>query len=188
MSQKFEFSIAESLHSRLKPRSDQQREEDISKLAEVLSGKSRYWMIDEGKLIYDSRTQLLWDSRPKLEVFPDDQSDPEAFKTNLLQRNVAGFQKFRLPTKDELIEVAKNDFPLREGRNARIKDHNYWLVQGGVINLDNSDPHIETSWGSVARVISVASAVSAASAASAGSVVAFLGDLLAKAASSFKGV
>ena len=159
MSQEFEFSLAESLHSRLKPRADKQREEEIEKLAALLSSKSRYWMINRGRLIYDSRTQLLWDGRPDLEIFPHDQSDPEAFKSNLPRLNIAGFEAFRLPTKEELVEVVKSDFPLCESGNYRIKDCDYWLVQGGVINLDNSDLEIESDafWGSSAgRVIGVA--------------------------------
>lgn len=128
MSQEFDFSLAESLYSRLKVRADQQRKEDISKLAEVLSSKSRYWMIDNGKLIYDSKTRLLWDGQPKQGEYP-----PSDYKDGLLLRQLSTLGQFRIPTKTELMEVAKNNLPLRSGPNYRLQGNCYWQVHGGKI-------------------------------------------------------
>ena len=137
MSQTFELSLPQPLSLALQTDAEQRYAQELKILAKSLSDKSRYWMVDGGKLIYDSKTRCLWDGEPKKDNYFDEKYSADQYKTGLLHRQLPTLGEFRLPSKSELMEVAKNNFPLREGDNYRLKNCYAWLVQGGRIDLDN---------------------------------------------------
>jgi hypothetical protein len=154
MSQIFEASVPQALQAYLELQYVQQ----LKKIVFRIIQKSRYWMIDGEKLIYDSKTRLLWDGQPKGDSYYDEQYNSTSYKNGILQRQLSTLGQFRLPTKDELMDVAKNNFPLRRGINYRLQDIPGWLVQGGRVYLDSSNPTIQYG-GYVGRVISVVSMI-----------------------------
>ena len=156
MSQIFEMSIQQPYHSILQTNAELQYSKQLRKIVDQLTEKSRYWMIDGERLIYDSKTRLLWDGQPQTNTYYDDQYRKEAYKEGLLQRPLATLGQFRLPSKTELMNVAKNDFPLRSGSNFRLKSYQNWLVKGGIVDLDYIDPTVNFG-GYAGRVISVVS-------------------------------
>lgn len=147
MSQEFELSLPESLLVSLE-------QDYAATFASSLSNRSRYWMIDNGKLIYDSKTRLLWDGQPKTGAYYDEKYSANSHKEGLLKHQLPTLGQFRLPSKAELMEVAKNGFPLQAGANYRLQSGNSWLVIGGRIDLDSADPAINHG-GYTGRVISV---------------------------------
>lgn len=156
MSQIFEFNVPAPLHLALQANLELNYANELKKLAMSLKEKSRYWMIDGGKLIYDSKTRMLWDGAPKSDRYFDEEYNKDSYKAGLLKRQLETLTEFRLPTKQELMEVAKNNFPLRAGVNYRLQDSYAWLVKGGRIDVDHVDPSV-SGGGSTGRVISVVS-------------------------------
>ncbi len=154
MSQTFELSIPQPLHHSLQAHAEQDYAQQLNTLAKSLSNTSRYWMIDGDKLIYDSKTRLLWDGQPKTETYVSPAQSGDKYKEGLLKRKMAGYGEFRLPNKIELTDVASNNFPLREGQYLYLKNHRWWMVDNGYIHLDNTLSDIHKNTGGT-RVISV---------------------------------
>ena len=159
MSQTFELSILQPLHHSLQTHAEQQYIQQLNTLANSLSSRNRYWMIDGDKMIYDSNTRLLWDGQPKIDGYHDNNYSADHHKAGLLQRKISTLGAFRLPTNIELLDIAKNKFPLREGQNIRLIKHDRWLVSSGFIDLDQESGDAYTSNSQIKRVISVLSLV-----------------------------
>lgn len=156
MSQAFELSIPESLYLTLQANAEADYAKQLPALANSLSSKSRYWMIDNGKLIYDSKTRLLWDGQPKTDGYHDEKYSADHYKAGLLKRQLPTLGQFRLPTDIELKDVAKNQFPLSSGQNFYIKDCSVWLVLGGYTLLnEGSTSRPYTNSNSDKKLISV---------------------------------
>lgn len=145
MSQTFELSLPQPVFVALQTDAEQRYAQELKKFAKSLSDKSRYWMVDGGKLIYDSKTRCLWDGEPKTDTYYDEKYSPDHHKTGLLHRQLPTLGEFRLPSKSELMQVAKNNFPLRSGVGNRLQSHDLWLVKGGYIDLDINDPNINAN-------------------------------------------
>lgn len=143
MSQAFEFSIPQPLYLNLQTSAEANYAKQLQALANSLTAKSRYWMIDNSKLIYDSNTRLLWDGQPKADVYyHDEKYIAEEHKAGLLKRQLPTLGQFNLPSKAGLMDVAKNNFPLQSGGNYRLQGQHAWLVKGGRVDLDSSDPTV----------------------------------------------
>lgn len=155
MSQAFELSIPQPLYLTLQASAEAHYAEQLKALASSLSNRSRYWMIDNGKLIYDSKTRLLWDGQPKTDRYNDEKWIPDSHKTGLLKRQLPTLGQFRLPISQELFEMSRAGFPLIDSGVLSLRGEREWLVKDGLINLTNASAKQIYSGGYAGRVISV---------------------------------
>ena len=113
------------------------RNKQVKSFAEKLATQPFWWVGVADKdylMLYDSNRRLLWDA------------EPDAERRLLLAEgreraadlHIGHLIEWQLPTRDELIAFATNrSNPLRRGRSARLLDRDYWLCQGGGIDLDS---------------------------------------------------
>lgn len=99
----------------------------------------RFWWVNEGEMIFDRDTGLLWQGKPDTN---------QTYSVNSAKEKVSGFKisnlkNWSLPTKSLLMKaVLDNKFPLREGNGCRLLGQWQWLVNTGRVDLDYSDPDV----------------------------------------------
>ncbi|XID74648.1 hypothetical protein ACF3NA_09015 [Alkanindiges sp. WGS2144] len=102
----------------------------------------RYWWVNDGEMIFDRETGLLWQGKPDISNYYSVSAAKEV--TNHL--NLGGLSGWKLPTKPQLMGIAKDSrFPLHAGSNYRLLGANAWLVNTGAVDLDYNDPHISST-------------------------------------------
>ena len=68
----------------------------------------RYWWINDGEMIFDRETGLLWQGKPNKSIT---YSLPDAKKI-AVGLQLGGLTKWKLPTKSQIKQVVENNFPL----------------------------------------------------------------------------
>lgn len=114
---------------------------ELHKLAPRLN-EHRFWWIDTKEAVkamfFDSNTKLIWLNTP----IPDKYFTAGSDEIRLFLAQIRWQKNWCVPTKDELIELARNSSPIKSGQNFRLYGHDYWLTQStngesGRIDLDN---------------------------------------------------
>jgi hypothetical protein len=113
----------------------------------------RYWWINDGEMIFDQETGLLWQGKPSDKTYH--YSYQNQANQDLLPLKLGGLSGWHVPLDQELKNILKpKSFPLKSGSSFRICDYHFWLTQNNqVIYLDDSSL-INSSWSS-ARVLAV---------------------------------
>ena len=98
-----------------------QATEDVVKYFE----QYRYWWINDGEMIFDRETGLLWQGLPdksKTYNLTNAKSVVTTFKTG-------GLSGWELPSLAQLQYVAQTKtFPLQDGSNTRMNGNDYWMT------------------------------------------------------------
>jgi hypothetical protein len=86
----------------------------------------RWWTINNGKVLLDNGTGLLWEAKPTATQYKYDQQD--AARMNI--GHILGLLNWKLPTAAQLEHVVKAEpkFPLRIGQNYEINNWWAWLT------------------------------------------------------------
>lgn len=109
----------------------------------------RWWLVVHGNdsMIYDHETGLLWENLQQAgsSYYVDDST-----RNMIKERIIVGLTGWQLPSKEKLLNVAKDStFPLRRGSGYRLLDNYRWLVSTGRVDLDYTDPGVESSYGCI---------------------------------------
>ncbi|NWK83105.1 hypothetical protein [Acinetobacter sp. SwsAc4] len=100
--------------------------------------KYRYWWINEGEMIFDRETGLLWQGQPSnLRYY---YSYQQQANQDLAPLKLGGLNDWRVPLDGELWKIIEpKNFPLKRGSNLRLDDYCYFLTQDNyTLNLDST--------------------------------------------------
>jgi len=95
----------------------------------------RYWWINDGEMIFDRETQLLWQGNPGSQGYSLADAHNHANKLRL-----GNLQGWRLPTIDQIKQIVENNFPLLLGTNKHILLWSAIMYAEGAIWLDSDYP------------------------------------------------
>ncbi|MBB1077303.1 hypothetical protein HUU62_23130 [Rhodoferax sp. 4810] len=115
---------------------DAYRTEQFNQIKAAFAQYDFWWVgvaNQEKVMLYDSKQRLLWDAKPdaRTGLYENDGKQKAA------QLKLGTLDKWRLPSRDELVVFAANTKnPLRSGAAIRLLNVNYWLCAGGIIDLD----------------------------------------------------
>lgn len=114
----------------------------------------RYWWINDGEMIFDRETGLLWQGQPNNDEYYNYNSQQQATH-DLASLTLSGLNGWRVPLDAELWKIIEfKNFPLKRGSNLRLDDYWYFLTQDNyTLNLDSTNKS-NSGWGN-ARVIAV---------------------------------
>lgn len=138
MSQNFDIFVPSLKHSKLLASAEEAAlANEKAKDAQVLKQatdeaisyfeKYRFWWINDGEMIFDRDTGLLWQGKLDTNRYYDE-NETEYIKTIRL----GGLNNWELPDLKELEKLAKSDSPLKMGTgNNRILGLDYWLTKEG---------------------------------------------------------
>lgn len=88
----------------------------------------RYWWINEGEMIFDRETRLLWQAQLDMN---NGYSLEEANK-KVGSLKVGGLTNWELPILDQLKHIAASkNFPLQHNEDTRIQGYDYWMTLSG---------------------------------------------------------
>lgn len=118
--------------------------------------KYRYWWINDGEMIFDRETGLLWQGNPSNKKYY--YCHQEQANQDLAPLKLGGLSDWRVPLDAELWKITQTkEFPLKRGQRLRLLDYHFWLTQDNkVLYLDESNESNKRndSW-SYARVLAV---------------------------------
>ncbi|WP_151730862.1 Lcl domain-containing protein, partial [Acinetobacter junii] len=99
----------------------------------------RYWWINEGEMIFDRETGLLWQG--KLSDMTYCYDEQQQANQNLLSLKLGGLNDWRIPLDAELWKIVEpTTFPLKNGEYLRLQDYQYLLTQNNhLYDLNSSD-------------------------------------------------
>ncbi|MCX0340140.1 Lcl domain-containing protein [Acinetobacter radioresistens] len=102
----------------------------------------RYWWINEGEMIFDRETGLLWQGNPSSNSYCYDEQ--QQANQDLVSLKLGGLNDWRVPSDTELWKIIEpKNFPLKNGSYLRLDNYEYWLTQNNnIFNLDSSDSKI----------------------------------------------
>ena len=118
--------------------------EDAKKLKQATDAavayfeQHRYWWINDGEMIFDRETGLLWQGNPKADTYTY-----ECIKDasqSLCSLNLAGLTDWRIPLNENMVGIIQSKkFPLKRGANLRLDDSSEWLLQDKYVMCLDSD-------------------------------------------------
>ena len=111
---------------------DQRRLKQLSEEVGAYLKTYRYWWINEGEMIFDSETGLLWQAG--LDI--SDQYSLDNAKNEAKKLKLGGLNDWTLPSSGQLQDIATNNFPLRTSQEYRILGSCYWITLDGRFDLD----------------------------------------------------
>lgn len=98
----------------------------------------RYWWINDGEMIFDRETGLLWQGNPKTDTYSYEQIKDAAESLNNLK--LADLTDWRVPLNENMINIVQSKkFPLKRGANLRLDDTSEWLLQDKYVMCLYSD-------------------------------------------------
>ena len=101
--------------------------------------KYRYWWINDGEMIFDRETGLLWQGNPSNKKYY--YCHQEQANQDLAPLKLGGLSDWRVPLDAELWKITQTkEFPLKRGQRLRLLDYHFWLTQDNkVLYLDESN-------------------------------------------------
>lgn len=105
----------------------------------------RYWWINDGEMIFDRETGLLWQANPDLtRTFSINAANNQS-----VSYNIGGIKGWILPTSEQLQHIAKANSPMRIcPNNYRILKVDRWQTLNGRCDLDQNYWRIESGYDS----------------------------------------
>lgn len=122
-------------------------DESLNK-AEAYFYQHRWWNLANGKLILDTKTGLIWEY---LESKGRPYYNSKAIDL-VKQIRTANLSNWELPTKEQLLKVSKDNFPLKSGYSNHILNEARWAVRTGCIDLGYLDPTVANWEGYIIAV------------------------------------
>ena len=118
MSQSFETFVPTLKHQKLLATAEaialeNDKAEDAKTLKQATEAavayfeQHRYWCINEGEMIFDRETKLLWQGNPNSQGY----SLADA-RNNASKLRLGNLQGWQLPTIDQIKQIVENNFPL----------------------------------------------------------------------------
>lgn len=113
---------------------------ELDKLSARLA-EHRFWWIDTPdrakEMFYDSETKLVWFNTST----PNQCYTPESNELKVFLGGIKSIENWSIPSKDELIELTRNNPPNKSGVNYRLYALDGWMAlsnnEYGIIDLDN---------------------------------------------------
>ncbi|WP_087545261.1 hypothetical protein [Acinetobacter sp. WCHA29] len=146
MSQSFETFVPTLKHQKLLATAEaialeNDKAEDAKTLKQATEAavayfeQHRYWCINEGEMIFDRETKLLWQGNPNSQGY----SLADA-RNNASKLRLGNLQGWQLPTIDQIKQIVENNFPLLLGSNKHILLWSAIMYTEGAMWLDSDYP------------------------------------------------
>ena len=95
----------------------------------------RYWWINEGEMIFDRETRLLWQAQLDM----NNGYSLEEARKKVGSLKIGGLTNWELPILDQLKHIAAStNFPLQHNEDTRIQGYDYWMTLSGRFDTDPS--------------------------------------------------
>ncbi|MEQ1304450.1 hypothetical protein ACE5JW_01610 [Acinetobacter radioresistens] len=149
MSQSFETFVPTLKHQKLLATAEaialeKDKAEDAKKLKQATEDavkyfeQYRYWWINDGEMIFDRETGLLWQGNPKTDTYTYEHLKDAS--QSLCSLNLAGLTDWRIPLNENMVGIIQSkEFPLKKGANLRLDNSSEWLLQDKYVMRLDSD-------------------------------------------------